>query len=198
MSGRFIADRQPVAHNRNRAAVAIPRRRLNLPLPSPSNRAPTTVGGERVVPRQIEAVRDVLQIGQDLGLRREALRPRPAALQVVVERVGIVDTFDIAARARIAIPVPRASDAGAASMPSTVRPSDDTTVYGVQPGEARADHDRIDSSRAPRRQQLRMSAHSSSRAEAPAANGMMVTKPWNSTGKSRCTTGTFAARSRCA
>ena len=43
-----------------------------------------------------------------------------------------------------------------------------------------------------------MSAHSNSRAEAPGANGMIVRKPWNSPGKSRCTTGTLAARNRCA
>ena len=43
------------------------------------------LGVELVVPSQIEAVGDMVEVGQDLGLRREALRPRPVALQLLVE-----------------------------------------------------------------------------------------------------------------
>src|SRR6185295_10048110 len=158
-------------------ANGVPRRRLYYPLPRLEPRA-DRVGREPVVPRQIEPVRHMIQIRQDLGLRRETLRPRPAALQVIVERVGIVHTFDIAACARIAVPVPRASDARGRLHAEHRQTFRDTTMYGVQPGEAGTDHDRIETHAS----SPRMSDHSNSRAEAPAANGMIVTKPWNSPG----------------
>ena len=45
------------------------------------------VGVEQVVLPQVEPVGDMIQVGQDLGLCREPFRPRPVALQFVVERV---------------------------------------------------------------------------------------------------------------
>ncbi len=68
-------------------------------------------GAERVVAAKVEAVGDVLEISQDLRLRGVALGPCPGLLQVVVERVGVVDAFDVAPRSRVAIPVPRAAHA---------------------------------------------------------------------------------------
>ncbi len=53
---------------------------------------------------------DVPQIGEDLRLCGEAFGPLPAALQLFVERIGVVHTFDVATRTRVAVPVPGAAD----------------------------------------------------------------------------------------
>ena len=88
MSGRFTADRQPVAHSRNRPRRLSPADVCTTHSPAASsNRAADHLGVEQVVTPQIEPVGHVVQIRQDLGLRREPLRPRPVALQVLVERV---------------------------------------------------------------------------------------------------------------
>ena len=146
---------------------------------------PDDLGVEPVVTPQIEPVRHMVQIRQDLGLRGEPLRPRPVALQVLVERVGVVDTFDVAARTGIAVPVPGAAHARA--PPRCPAPSVPPRRPGA-PRTARRTRRRSRSRRRSRRRlhatasSRRMSAHSSSRAAAPAANGMIVRKPWNSPG----------------
>jgi hypothetical protein len=68
-------------------------------------------GGELDVAPEIEAVGDVVQIAEDLGLAGVALGPLPRLLELGREAVGIFETFDVAARARIAVPVPRAAHA---------------------------------------------------------------------------------------
>jgi hypothetical protein len=53
----------------------------------------------------------MLEVAQDLVLLRITLRPFPFLQQVPVERVTVDVAVGIAACARIAIPVPRATDA---------------------------------------------------------------------------------------
>src|SRR4030095_2667946 len=60
---------------------------------------------------QVEAIGDVIDVGQDLRLRGVPLAPLPLLLQLVRERVRIVHALDVASRAWVAIPVPGAANA---------------------------------------------------------------------------------------
>ena len=60
---------------------------------------------------QVEAVGDVVDVGEDLRLGGVPLAPLPLLLQLVRERVRVVHALDVAARARVAVPVPGAADA---------------------------------------------------------------------------------------
>ena len=60
---------------------------------------------------EVEAVGDVVGVGEDLGLRGVALGPLPLLLEVLVEAVGVLHALDVAARAGVAVPVPGAADA---------------------------------------------------------------------------------------
>src|SRR5207244_3569171 len=65
------------------------------------------------VAAQIELVRNMVQIALGLGLRGEVFLPVPFVQQILRERVAVGPAFGIEARARIAIPIPGAADAGA-------------------------------------------------------------------------------------
>src|SRR5262249_42609347 len=58
---------------------------------------------------KLETIGDVVEIPQNLGLGSVALGPTPLVLQLFGEGVGILQAFDVAAGAGIAIPEPRAS-----------------------------------------------------------------------------------------
>ncbi len=58
---------------------------------------------------QVEAVGHMVQVAEDLRLPGELLAPLPFLLQVLVERVRVVDRLDVAAGAGIAVPVPGAT-----------------------------------------------------------------------------------------
>jgi hypothetical protein len=68
-------------------------------------------GRELDVAPQVEPVRDMADIFQDLRLRRVALGPLPFLLQRLRKRVGIIHALDITARAGIAVPIPRTANA---------------------------------------------------------------------------------------
>ena len=61
---------------------------------------------------QIEPVRHMGDVAQDLGLRRIALAPAPFLLQLGREGVGIIEALDVAAGAGIAVVIPHAADIG--------------------------------------------------------------------------------------
>ena len=65
-------------------------------------------GVELDIPAQVEAVGDVLEVAQDLGLARVALGPFPLLLELLGKLVGVLHALDIAARARVAVPIPGA------------------------------------------------------------------------------------------
>ena len=62
---------------------------------------------------QVEPVRDVVCVLEDLGLCGVPLRPLPLLLELVREAVGVLHALDVTARTGIAVPVPRAADARA-------------------------------------------------------------------------------------
>ena len=101
-------------------------------------------GVEPDLPAKIEAVRDMLEIAQNLRLGGEALGPPPFLLEFLRELVGIFDAVGIAAGARIAVPVPRASHPAAGLEHSHREPHPAQPVQHVEPGEPGADDDRID------------------------------------------------------
>ena len=83
-------------------------------------------------------------VAQDLGLRRVALGPVPLLLEVGVERVRVVDALDVAAGARVAVPVPRAADTVGGLVDDGREPEPAQLVQHVQPGEPGADDHRVD------------------------------------------------------
>jgi hypothetical protein len=60
---------------------------------------------------QAEAIGHVIEVTQDLRLRRVALGPMPLLLQGFVERKRVLHALDVDARARIAVVKPGAADA---------------------------------------------------------------------------------------
>ena len=67
---------------------------------------------EADVAPQVELVRHVVQVAQDLGRLGIALRPAPFLEQLPGEEVAVGVALGVAARARIAVPVPRAAELG--------------------------------------------------------------------------------------
>ena len=114
MSGRLADDRQPVAMTHQRAVSASPRSVVMLPalrLVVVMRRDDARI--EPDVLLQVESLDDVVRIAQDLRLRRIALAPLPFLRERIGELVGVLHALDVAARARIAIPVPRPADPAA-------------------------------------------------------------------------------------
>src|SRR5690242_17305846 len=169
---------------------------------TPLERGSDGVDTEPIVAPQIEAVGDVSQVSQDLRLGGEAFGPLPALLQSFVERVGIVHTFDVAARARVAVPVPGAAHVGSGLDRGHREARRGGPVHGVEPGEPGADDDDIADLGHDTAlwcagcSSWRRSAQTRCCADAAGGNAWIVMKPWNSPGKSRCTTGTPAWRNR--
>ena len=81
------------------------------------------MGGDHVgfklhVAPHIKSVRDMPGVIEDFRLRRIAFGPVPILLQLFREREGVRHAFSIAARARVAVPVPRSPDILAALVDS--------------------------------------------------------------------------------
>ena len=100
-------------------------------------------GVELDVGPQVETIRDVVGVFQNLRLRRVALAPVPFLLQLFGERIGILHALDVAARAGIAVPVPRAADARALLKDARRHPLPAQPVQHVHAGKARTDHDDV-------------------------------------------------------
>ena len=98
---------------------------------------------EHDLPPQIEAIRDMVGIAKDFGLRRIFLRPAPFLVQLFREREGILQAFDIAARAWIAVPVPGAANAAAGLEHLCRKAEPSQTMQHVHAGKARADDDGV-------------------------------------------------------
>src|SRR5690606_10724735 len=111
---------------------------------------PVVVGGgadtgEEVVGRaQVVAVGDMLDVAQDLLLRGEPFGPGPFLLQLLVERVGVVDALDIAAGAGIAVVVPGAADAFGGFESVHAHAEAAQFVHRVQAGDACPDDDGVE------------------------------------------------------
>ena len=93
---------------------------------------------------QVEAVGDVVGVAQDLRLGGVLLAPAPLLLQLVGEGVGVVQARHVAARARIAVPVPGAADA-VAGLEALHRDAElAQLVQHVHAAEPGPDHHRVD------------------------------------------------------
>ena len=86
----------------------------------------------------------MLGVAEDLRLRGVALGPAPFLLERRVELVGVLHAFDIAARARITVPVPGAADALARLQHQRPETHGAQPVQHVETGEAGADNDGIE------------------------------------------------------
>ncbi len=116
-------------------------------LPAPARLVVTGAGDPRVqldVAAEVEAVGDVVQVAEDFRPGRIALGPVPLLLELLGERVGVVQRLDIAAHARVAVPVPGAADAVALLEHPYAQAHASQAMQGVQPGEAGADDDRVE------------------------------------------------------
>ncbi len=101
-------------------------------------------GGEADVAAEVVLVGDVLQVPEDLGLRGVLLRPLPFGVEVGVPAVGVVDGHDVAAGARIAVPVPRAAHVVGALEDRAREPQPAQPLEHVEAGEPRPHHDDVD------------------------------------------------------
>ena len=93
---------------------------------------------------QAEPIGGVVQVGEDLGLGGVALGPLPFAREVILEAVLVLQAFDIAAGAGVAIPVPGAANTIAGFDYAGAHAELAQAVEHVQPCEARADDDGIE------------------------------------------------------
>ncbi len=100
--------------------------------------------GEPDVAAQVEAVGDVVGVGQDLGLRRVLLGPGPFLVELGREGIGILQALHVAARAGIAVPVPGAADPVARLEGDGAEPHLAQAVQGIEPAETGADDDGVD------------------------------------------------------
>ena len=95
------------------------------------------------VAAQVEPVGHELEVAQDLGLRRVALGPLPLVEELIGERELVVDALDVAAGARVAVPVPGPADAAAALDEADREAELAQAMERVEPAEAGADDERV-------------------------------------------------------
>src|SRR5699024_3710978 len=87
-----------------------------------------------------ESFGDVVDIGQNLWLRGVTFAPAPVALQLLVERVGVVDAFHVTTSAGVAVPVPGATDSRTGFEAQHIPPALSRCMHCVQARKPRADH----------------------------------------------------------
>ena len=147
VEGRSIGDGEaPGRHDAiARAEARVPSSVAMRQHPAASSKvASVTVCAEPDVPAEVEPVRHMLQVAQDLGLRGEALAPAPLLLERIGELVRILDAVEVAAGARVTVPVPGAAHPAALLQDTHREPHRAKPMEHVEPGEAGADHDRIE------------------------------------------------------
>ena len=93
---------------------------------------------------QVEPVRHVVDVLQNFRLGGVPLGPVPFLLELVRERVRVVHALDVAARARVAVPVPGAADALARLEDPHREPEPAQAVEHVEPREPGTHDDRVD------------------------------------------------------
>ena len=101
-------------------------------------------GAEADVAAQVEPIGHVIGVLQDFRLRCEAFGPVPLLLQFVGELVGILHALDVAARARITVPVPGAAHAVAGLEDASPQTELARLVQHVQTREAGTDDDHVE------------------------------------------------------
>src|SRR5262249_20450733 len=99
----------------------------------------TDWGIEGDIAVEVEALRHVPGIAQELRLGRVALAPVPLLLQRRVELIGVLDALHVAARARIAVPVPGAANIAAGLENAYAKAAAGQAVQHVHAGKASPD-----------------------------------------------------------
>ena len=89
---------------------------------------------------QVEAIGNVVDVAQDFWLGAVAFRPFPHLLQVVGEGIGVLEAFDVAARAGIAVPEPGAANVRPGLESAHAQAHAAQAVDGVQPGQSAPDN----------------------------------------------------------
>ena len=102
-------------------------------------------GLEMHVAAQVQPVGDVVGIAQDFWLGGKQFAPVPFLLQLRIECVGILHALDVAAGARIAVPVPGAADAGGGFEHHGGQAEPAQAVQHVHAGEPGTDDDGVES-----------------------------------------------------
>ena len=140
-SGTWNSDRHPAAETKYRAVtVGAVRRRHG---PRGRGRVPGGPGHPRVqldVRPQAELVRDVVEVPQDLRLRRVPLAPGPLLLKLGGEGVRVVLGLDVAPRPRVAVPEPGPADPVPGLERPHRQPGRPERVHRVDPGKPRSHH----------------------------------------------------------
>ncbi len=101
-------------------------------------------GAESDVASQVVLVGHELGVAEDLGLRGVPLRPGPLILEFGVPAVGVVDREDVAAGARVPVPVPGTADVVAGLEDHSAQAGAAHPDQLVHPGEPGADDHHVD------------------------------------------------------
>src|SRR5262249_17221518 len=96
------------------------------------------------VATQIKFVGDVIQIALGFGLARKVLLPVPFFQQFLRKGVAVSPALRIEARARVAVPIPGAADAGAGFEHPRLEPEFAQLIELVEAGNPGADDDRVE------------------------------------------------------
>ncbi|SKT64551.1 Uncharacterised protein [Mycobacteroides abscessus subsp. abscessus] len=101
-------------------------------------------GAAADITAQVEAVGDMVDVAQNFFLAGVLFGPVPLLLQLVGERIGVVDALHIATGAWVAVEEPRAAYIRACFEHDDRQPLRSQPLQGIQPGETGADHHHID------------------------------------------------------
>ena len=85
----------------------------------------------------------MIQVPEDLGLRRVALAPGPLLLELLGERVRVGHALDVAAGTGVAVPVPGAADVRGGLDAESGHAELAQPVEHVEAGRACPDDDRV-------------------------------------------------------
>ena len=86
----------------------------------------------------------MIEISQDFRLGCVAFRPAPLGEELIVKAVAVIKAFDIAAGARIAIPMPGPADAGRTLDSLNGESTFAQAIHRVEAGKTRTYDDHVD------------------------------------------------------
>jgi hypothetical protein len=96
------------------------------------------------VAAKIEAIGNMVGVGEDFRLRRVLLRPIPLLVQLLGEGEGVLHALDVTTCARIAVPIPGAAHATAGLEHPCRKAKPTQAKQHVHSGKARADDNRVE------------------------------------------------------
>ena len=92
---------------------------------------------------EVEAIGDVIDVGEDLGLRGVLLAPVPLLFEVSVEGIGVVERSDIASGPWVPVPPPRPANVIGGLNPNGAQPQCSQAVVHIEARESSADNDDV-------------------------------------------------------